>query len=378
VQAAAQWSWLERCLALRDRLLASGRFQRWAAAFPPTRPIARRRARALFDVCAGFVYSQVLLVCVELRLFEHLREGPQSAAALSARLSLPPAATLRLLNAAAALRLVSRRGGGRFGLGELGAAVLAEPAVAAMVEHHRGLYADLQDPVALLRGERGDTALSRYWPYAASGQPRALAAKEVSAYTSLMSVSQALIADPVLDAYRMDRHRCLLDVGGGEGTFLAAAAARAPALRLMLFDLPAVAERARARLAAAGLARRARVFGGDFLSDPLPTGADVVSLVRVVHDHEDGAALALLRAVRRALPQGGTLLLAEPMSASRGAEPIADAYFGLYLLAMGGGRPRTPAELRTLLRAAGFGHIRSVPTRMPMLVRALAARVNSN
>jgi demethylspheroidene O-methyltransferase len=59
------------------------------------------------------------------------------------------------------------------------------------------------------------------------------------------------------------RHRCLLDVGGGEGVFLAAVATRAPALRLMLLDLPAVAERARIRLAAAGLLERASIHGGN-------------------------------------------------------------------------------------------------------------------
>ena len=78
---------------LRDRLLASPRFQRWAIGFPLTRWIARRRARALFDLCAGFVYSQVLLACVELRLFEHLAEGPQSLAALASSWALPEDAT---------------------------------------------------------------------------------------------------------------------------------------------------------------------------------------------------------------------------------------------------------------------------------------------
>ena len=67
------------------------------------------------------------------------------------------------------------------------------------------------------------------------------------------ATSQPLFAQEVLNSYPIHQHRCLLDVGGGEGVFLAAAATRAPALRLMLFDLPAVAERARARLADAGL-----------------------------------------------------------------------------------------------------------------------------
>lgn len=367
-------SWFDRWYTLRDRLLASPAFQRTAAAFPLTRPIARRRARALFDLCAGFVYSQVLLACVRLRLFEILAEGPQTLADLSVRLSLSQEATARLLWAAVSLRLAARRGKDRFGLGDLGAAMAGNPGIAAMVEHHALLYADLGDPVALLRGERHDTALARYWPYARAGDPAALDAGRVAAYSALMSASQRLIAGEVLAAYALDRHRCLLDVGGGEGTFLAEAAARAPHLRLVLFDLPAVAERAQGRLAAAGLADRVRVVGGDFFSDPLPGGADIVSLIRVVHDHDDAAAAALLAAVRRALPADGTLLLAEPMSGTPGAEPIGDAYFGFYLLAMGSGRPRTPGELATLLRRAGFGRIRRIPTCMPLQTCLIVAR----
>jgi demethylspheroidene O-methyltransferase len=44
-------------------LVSRPSFRAWAARFWLTRPIARRRARALFDVCAGFVYSQVLFAC---------------------------------------------------------------------------------------------------------------------------------------------------------------------------------------------------------------------------------------------------------------------------------------------------------------------------
>jgi len=366
-------SWLDEGLALRDRLLASPRFQRWAAAFPLTRPIARRRTRALFDLCAGFVYSQVLFACVRLGLLDILREGPQTLDVLSGRMGLPGEAAARLLAAAVSLRLVARRGEDRFGLGALGAALAGNPAIAAMVEHHTLLYADLRDPVALLRGERTG-ALAQYWPYADAEHPAALGPGEVAPYSALMAASQPLIAAEVLAAYDLRQHRCLLDVGGGDGAFLAAAAARAPGLRLILFDLPAVASQARARFEAEGIADRASAVGGDFLADPLPQGVDIVSLVRVIHDHDDGAALALLRATHRALPPGGTLLLAEPMSGTPGAEPVGDAYFGFYLLAMGRGRPRTPGEIRRLLLAAGYNRARLLPTRTPLLTRLIVAR----
>lgn len=359
---------------MRNRLLASPRFQRWATSFPLTRPVARRRSRELFDLCAGFVYAQVLFACVQVRLFDILHEGPQTVSELSKRVSLSQKETSTLLLAAASLRLVGRLPNGDFMLGPLGAAMLGNPAIGAMVEHHRMLYADLQDPVGLLRGQRSDTELGRYWSYAGDDRPAGLDAERVGAYTALMSASQPLVADEVLDVYPFRKHRCLIDVGGGDGTFLTAAAARAPNLRMILFDLPPVAGLATERFASTGLASRATAVGGDFLSDPLPSGADIASLVRIIHDHDDSSVLKILRAVRTALPADGTLIVAEPMSGTAGAEPIGDAYFGFYLLAMGSGRPRTADQIADLLRSAGFDRVRELATRRPLLTRVMLAR----
>jgi demethylspheroidene O-methyltransferase len=377
---ARRYSWRDSWIGLRNRLIADPRFQRWAAASPLTRLIARRRARALFDLCAGFVYSQILLACVRLRLFEILADGPRTADALSGPLGLSRDATLRLLRAATALRLIRALPANRFALDDLGASLLGNPSVAAFIEHHALLYDDLRDPVALLRGETS-TRLSRFWPYAGDAPNRESAgesspsAEDFGAYSRLMSQSQTLVAEDILDAYPIGRHRRLLDVGGGEGAFVLAAASRAPSLGLILFDLPPVVERARSRLEARGLGGRVETVAGSFLRDPLPAGADVVSLVRILHDHDDESALTVLRAVRRALPAGGVLLLAEPMAGAPGAEPMGDAYFGFYLLAMGRGRPRTPVEIAGLLRKTGFGDVRSIPTPRPLLTGLTIARV---
>lgn len=315
---------------------------------------------------------------MQVRLFDILREGPQTAAALSARVSMTTAATNRLLVAAASLGLVERRSDSRFGLGGLGAAMIGNPGIAAMVEHHALLYRDLENPARLLRGECPRTAVGRFWSYAGTQTPDTSSDDDVAAYSALMSVSQALIADDVIDAYPIDRHRCLLDVGGGEGIFLTAAAARAPKLGLQLFDLPAVAARAADRFRAQGLEHRAVAIGGDFRHDRLPQGADVASLVRVLHDHDDSSALAILRAIHAVLPPGGKLLVAEPMSDERRSDPVGDAYFGFYLLAMGSGRARQPAEITALLNETGFRNVRSIKTRQPMLVRLLVASRSVN
>jgi len=368
-------SWWDRWLQRRDALLASRAFQRWAARFFLTRPIARARARALFDLVAGFVYSQVLLAGVRLGLFELLARQPLTLAELAARLQLDSDAAQRLLDAAVALQLLERRSAQRYGLGPLGAPLVGNAGLTAMIEHHASLYDDLRDPVVLLRGgHAGGADLARYWPYAGEAAPDRLDAASVARYSALMSASQPLVAEQILDAYSVASHRCLMDVGGGEGGFLASAAQRAPALQLMLFDLPVVADRARARLAALGLAQRASAIGGDFLAQPLPLGADLITLVRVVHDHDDDGAMALLRAACAALPAGGTLLLAEPMARTAGAETMGDAYFGFYLLAMGRGRPRSADELASMLRQAGFAQVRALRTRLPLQTGLLMAR----
>lgn len=360
-------SFIDRVFAWRDALFASPRFQRWAAAFPLTRPIALRRSRRLFDLCAGFVYSQTLLAAHRTGLFDLLAEGPLARGELPHRLDLPEDAAERLIGSAVALGLVERRPGGRVGLGPLGAPMVGNAALAALLEHNALLYDDLRDPVALLRD--GGDRLARYWAYAADAP-----APEVAAYSALMSASQPLVAAELLDAYDVRRHRRLLDVGGGEGTFLRAAAARSAALRLSLFDLPPVATRARRALRLAGLADRADVHAGDFLRDELPAGADLATLVRVLHDHPDADVRALLARVHRALAPGGTLVIAEPMSGARGAETVGDAYFAFYLRAMGRGRCRTPAEYREMLREAGFRRVRAPCPRLPVQASILIAR----
>jgi len=215
--------------------------------------------------------------------------------------------------------------------------------------------------------------LADYWPYSDLEQPKALAAEAVAPYSALMAASQPMVAEEALGAYDFSRHRRLMDVGGGEGVFLAATGPRAPGLQLALVDLPAVVERAHARLDGAGLLARAEIHGLDFLRDDLPGGADLVTLVRIVHDQDDARALTLLRNIRKAVEPGATLLIIEAMSGVRGAEPL-DAYYGFYTLAMGRGEPRRVEDIEALLRQSGFGHCQLHPNALPTLTSILSAR----
>jgi demethylspheroidene O-methyltransferase len=165
-----------------------------------------------------------------------------------------------------------------------------------------------------------------------------------------------------------------MDVGGGAGAFLLEVAARHARPDLVLVDLPAVAAIAQARIAGRPVATRMRIEPRDMLRESLPNGADLITLIRVLHDHDDRPVRLLLSSIRRTLAPGGTLLIGEPMAGVRGTEAVADAYFGFYLWAMGRGTARRPDELAGLLREAGFSRIRQRPTAQPMLVSVLVAQ----
>jgi demethylspheroidene O-methyltransferase len=356
----------------RNRLIGSRRFQRWAAAFPLTRRLARRDGERLFDLMAGFVYSQTLLACVELGLLRRLRGGPRHSVELAGLLGLDEGRAAALCQAAASVDLLERRRDGRFQLGRLGAAVLGVPGLEAMIRHHRIFYRDLADPAGMLRGET-DTELAQFWPYVL-GTDAEVGGEAAEAYSELMATSQALVAEEVLRSVRLDGVSHLMDVGGGTGAFLSAVADAWPDMRLTLFDLPAVTGAAERSLAAAGLDRRIYRVAGNFRTDALPEGADAISLVRVLYDHGDDTVAGLLDRAAAALPPGGLLLIAEPMSGGSRPSRFGDGYFAFYTMAMRTGHVRAPARIAALLAAAGFERVRFVRTLRPFVTGAITAR----
>ena len=366
-------SWRASIQQTLERWVATPRFRRFAAAFPLMRPVARHRSRVLLDMMAGFVYTQVLLACTRLDLPNKLLGRSLDLDELVVETGLQRDALYRLVRAAVALDILREKGAGRYGLGGVGRDLANNDAALSMIEHHVALYADLRDPLALLRGEIDQTAMNAIWPYV--DDPAGFGQDTADEYSTIMSRSQEGVAEEVLDDYAVRGKRHILDIGGGDGTFLSAVAARAAAdTRLTLFDLPQVARTASQRLEARGLGHRITAVGGSFKTDLLPTGADLITLVRVLFDHPDETVIPLLAAVRTAISDDGALLIAEPMARETAADRIPDAYFSFYLLAMGEGRIRTVERHTELLQNAGFTKVRRIPSRMPHIVGLIEAR----
>ncbi|MEL6921128.1 MAG: methyltransferase, partial [Pseudomonadota bacterium] len=200
-------------------------------------------------------------------------------------------------------------------------------------------------------------------------------ADDADSYSTLMRLSQAMVIEQVLNAYPLgQRHKRLIDVGGGNGAFVSEAAKRWNTLQVGIVDLPAVADNARRRLAASDFADRLTIYGGSFFDDPIPTDADCYSLIRVLYDHSDVAALSILRNVRAAMQPGETLIIGEPMAGDRAGERLVQAYFAFYLLAMQSGKCRSAKQLQQMLHRAGFSGSKRIKTALPVVSGLIVAR----
>ncbi|MEI4231576.1 methyltransferase [Roseovarius sp. D22-M7] len=353
-----------------NRLVARADVQRIAARLPVGRTLARRDGAEIFDLVQGFVQSGVLSALIELRILHRLMDGPRAAADMAPASGIAPDRMEILLQAGAAMGLLRRRRDGRFRIARKGAAILGVPGLEAMIGHHHVFYDDMADPVALLRGE-GETGLAKFWPYV-HGAGGTVSEEDAARYSDLMAQSQALVAQDTLGMMSLRGARRLLDVGGGSGVFAAEVAARYPALQVSVLDLPEVIPGAERRLAGLGLGARITCVPGSFRDEPLPDGADVISLIRVLYDHDDATVADLLAKVLAALPPGGRLIVSEPMSGGVRPDPACDVYFAFYTMAMGTGRTRSAATIGAMCRAAGFERIRIPRPPRPYVTSALS------
>ncbi len=169
------------------------------------------------------------------------------------------------------------------------------------------------------------------------------------------------LAGPLIE--QLPESGLLVDVGGGNGYFLASVLRSRPALSGILLDQPQVVAAAAGVFAEAGVDGRARAEAGDFFK-AVPPGADVYTMLSVLHDWDDADALRILKCVREAMREGSRLLIGEAIL--RGPnERDTFKNIDLHMLVNLGGRERADEEWRILLGRAGFGSI-SI-TRSPTL-----------
>ncbi|HEY2105767.1 MAG TPA: methyltransferase [Candidatus Binataceae bacterium] len=168
----------------------------------------------------------------------------------------------------------------------------------------------------------------------------------------------------------------LIDLGGGHGELLCAILRKNPTMRGIVYDLPHAGPGAIRTIEEAGLRDRCRIVTGSFL-DSVPAGADAFLFKSIIHDWDDERAVKILANCRRAMKQDARLLLIERIMPQRievAVQHEAIMMFDLTMMVCPGGRERTEAEFKELLRGAGLKIEKVLPTPTPFsIIEAVSA-----
>ncbi|MBQ1075792.1 methyltransferase [Micromonospora sp. C31] len=321
--------------------------------------------RALMSLLAnGPKAMDVLETALGMGLLDALEPGPVRLGELAERFDVRPLRLYKFLDCLESLGFVGR---GETGDDIASTTYRAAPglrdAVAAVVgpdavERDRDRYPWRRLHGRLAESLRGEVSMSDddfAWPPRTDGQ------------TADFERSMAVGLGPVIEAVHRNAERLwpgrqrLLDVGGGDGTLAAHVLDDAPALRVDVYNLPAVAPLVQATRARAGHRERLGFVGGDFLAEPLPAGYDALAFVRVLHDWPDEVARRLVEKAYAALEPGGMLLICEEF---RTPDRLAMQFFWSYFLIGVDGcvsRLREVEFYTGLLKEVGFERVTVLP-----------------
>ena len=266
---------------------------------------------ALLRMTNAFQASQAIHVAAILGIADLLEDGPRSADELAEATGTHATTLYLLLRALASVGVFAEETDGRFGSTPL-AEYLRTDAPGSL----RGWAMYIGQPSfwtswgRLLDSVRtGEPAFpevngTNAWEYLAAHP------EESAIFDAAMTGLSAGVVEAVVQSYDFSGIGVLVDVGGGEGTLLAAILAANPALRGILFDQLDVVADAGPLLERAGMADRCEVVGGNFF-EAVPEGADAYPLKSIVHGWDDASAIEILHACRAAMPGGGKLPLVE-------------------------------------------------------------------
>jgi SAM-dependent methyltransferase len=307
----------------------------------------------IMSMVRGFQVAKMLMVAVDLGLFDFLTE-PKSAVETAARLHASPRATGIFLNGLAALGLVDK-GVDTFENRDLASRYLVRGsenyrgAIVKHIEHtwDRG-WNDLKETV--LAGHPPEVETEKW----VDGRPERDEAS-VRAFIWGMHAIARDLAPTVAAKLDLKPVRRLLDLGGGPATYAIIFAQANPELRATVFDLPMPIEIARENIAKNGLTDRVDTLAGNFLNDDIGASYDFIWISQILHSHDEEQSQFIIAKAAAALAPGGTLAIQDFYLNPDGASPTGAAMFGVHMLAVTPrGRAYTHTEVAEWMQAAGL------------------------
>ncbi len=327
--------------------------------------------RRMWELWLSGVHQPAIVAADEAGIFTALADGPATIDDLAARLGFDERATGILVRLLAALGLLIPRLG-RFHLSDQARLYLVKsspwywgPMLSVSVsEWHRDrLLAKLQQAGSeQTAGPEGTPLVSSEGRAAddwAAGSVSLARARDVAARMHAHSLPAA---GGVARQYDFSGVARVLDVGGGSGCYMIAAAQAHPHLHCTVLELPAMCEVARGYIDAGGVAGRVDTCAVDMFRQPWPRGYDAIFFSNVWHDWNARTCRWLAARTFEALPGGGRILLHEMLLDDDGAGPVAAASFSMLMLLATQGQQFTLGELAAILEGAGFAGVGALPT----------------
>jgi hypothetical protein len=324
-------------------------------------------AAVMMHKMIGFWHAKAIHIAAKLGIADYLVDGPKSAPELATATNTNTDSLFRLLRALSSIGIFEQRPDGSFALNDLASTLrsdihgsLRATAVSELNPAHYDAWGDLGFSI-----ETGGIAFDKrfgmpVWEYHARN------ADEHMWFQRSMSGIGGQFAPAIIRAYDFSPFRRIGDIGGGNGSLLAAVLHANPAARGIVQDLPEVIDGTRKALADAGVADRAAVYPASFFDVVVP-GCDLYMMRWIIHDWEDAKALAILKNVRAAMAGNSRLVLAETI-VTDGPESMFPKFMDLNMMVMVGGKERTVEEFRALLAQAGLELTQVVQTGTMMSV----------
>jgi ubiquinone/menaquinone biosynthesis C-methylase UbiE len=301
----------------------------------------------IFQVATGFMAAKHLFVAGEIRLFEALADGPLALDEIAQGINVPRRTTRIIADAMVALGFLSFDGS-RYQNAPVAMAFLSGRGSADFrpflrfwnhISYHK--WAKLEESVRAGRGTVGRFQFS-------GKEEEEIFSRGVEAFSSGG-------AQTLSDAYDFSRHRHVLDLGGGTGSFLLPLLERYPTLAATLFELPAVVQVARQRLMNHPLADRIRLVEGDMFRSPIPEGHDACIIANVLHTLSRDHILEMFTNLRRHMRAGARLLLIDLFTNPSHTEPtLAALMAGEFLVMTSEGDVYSEQEVCEYLRQTGW------------------------
>jgi SAM-dependent methyltransferase len=302
------------------------------------------------ETIRAFQESRAILTAVELNVFTAVAAG-SIARDVAERIGGDPRAAEMLLNALAACGLVYKHGEVFFNT-PFAARFLddASPqSVRLAIMHSVGQWTRWSTLTECVRagtsvahreiGDRGEE-----W---------------TEAFIAAMHRNASERAPLVVNTIGVEGVRRVLDVGGGSGAYSIAFAQASPAIEAVVFDLPRVARIADRHIRAAGLESRVSTRPGDFLTDDIGEGFDLVYVSAICHMLDPEGNRALLGKCYRALAPDGRLAIQDFLLEADKTVPKTAALFSLNMLVgTRAGASYSVDEYAKWMREAGFADVR--------------------